>query len=174
MLVLVVGPSGAGKDTLLNALRQTLPADTRLRFARREITRPSSDSEDNIEITEAEFEAKRAAGGYALSWQAHGLCYGIDAGVLDQIKAGLTVIASVSRAVLAEAVALQPLVVEITASPDILATRLAGRGRETAEQIAERLSRQVPIPPGIARVTILNDGALTDALHQLQNALTTA
>ncbi len=171
MLVLVVGPSGAGKDTLLSALRDSLPPETRVRFARREITRPASASEDNIEITEAAFEAKQKAGGYALSWRAHGLCYGIDAGVLADVASGLTVIASISRAVLAEAAPLRPRVIEITASPAILADRLAGRGRETAEQIAERLSRQVPIPAGMDVVTILNDGTIEDAVTRLRAAI---
>ena len=39
-MVLVVGPSGAGKDTLLNALKERLAEDPRFRFATRQITPP--------------------------------------------------------------------------------------------------------------------------------------
>jgi ribose 1,5-bisphosphokinase len=165
MLVLIVGPSGAGKDTLLNAARRQLAGETRVRFARRDVTRPASAEEDNREITQAEFAATRDSGGYALWWEAHGLCYGIRT---EECANADIVVASVSRAVIAEAAARFPVrVIEITASPEVLAQRLAGRGREGASEIAARLARQVPIPSGIDCVTIVNDGAVEDAAAKL-------
>jgi phosphonate metabolism protein PhnN/1,5-bisphosphokinase (PRPP-forming) len=155
MLVLVVGPSGAGKDTLLDAARRKLAGDTRFRFVRRVITRPAeAGGEEHDPVTEAEFTARP----FALQWQAHGLRYGIPADIAGDLAAGTVVIANVSRAVIAEAATRFPVrVIEITAPPHILAQRLAARGRETAADIAGRLARTVALPATIAVETVMND-----------------
>src|ERR1700733_8682480 len=147
MLVLVVGPSGAGKDTLLNAARDALSGNPRFRFVQRVITRPADPAgEDHEPVTEAEFIARD----FALHWQAHGLRYGIPADVADDVASGVVVVANVSRAVIAEAAARFPVrVIEVTAPPRILAERLAVRGRETEADIAARLARTVPLPENV-------------------------
>ncbi len=159
MLVLVVGPSGAGKDTLLDLARTALADEPRIRFVRRDITRPASaGGEAHTEITQEHFAAHRAS--YALSWQAHGLGYGIPGDITADLAAGHVVVANISRAVIAEAAEKFPVcVLEITAPPEILAERLAARGRETAADIAARLARQVPLPPGVPVITVVNDRA---------------
>jgi ribose 1,5-bisphosphokinase len=155
MLVLVVGPSGAGKDTLLNAARRKLAGDARFRFVRRVITRPADPAGENHEpVTEAEFRARD----FALQWQAHGLRYGIPADVADDVASGVVVVANVSRAVVAEAATrFYVRVIEVTAPPRILADRLTARGREAAADIAARLARTVPLPDNIVGETVLND-----------------
>lgn len=155
MLVLVVGPSGAGKDTLLNAARRALAGDARFRFVRRVITRPADPGgEDHEPVTEVEFGTRH----FALHWQAHGLHYGIPADVTDDMAAGVVVVANVSRAVIADAATRFPVrVLEVTAPPRILAERLALRGRETAADIAARLARAVPLPEHVIVDTVLND-----------------
>jgi phosphonate metabolism protein PhnN/1,5-bisphosphokinase (PRPP-forming) len=155
MLVLVVGPSGAGKDTLLDAARGTLAGDPRFRFVRRVITRPAeSGGEAHEAVTEAEFAARR----FALAWGAHGLRYGIPADIADDLAAGRVVVANVSRGVIAEAAGRFPVrVIEVTASPEVLAARLSARGRETGADIAARLARSVALPDGVQKVTVLND-----------------
>ncbi|HEY1935858.1 MAG TPA: phosphonate metabolism protein/1,5-bisphosphokinase (PRPP-forming) PhnN [Acetobacteraceae bacterium] len=157
MLVLVVGPSGAGKDTLLNAARQALADDTRYRFVRRVITRPAeAGGEDHEPVSDAEF-ATRAL---ALSWEAHGLRYGIPADVADDVARGVVVVANVSRSVIAEAATVFPVrVIEVTAPAEVLAARLAARGRETAADVAARLARRVALPEGIELATVLNDAS---------------
>ncbi|HZX84797.1 MAG TPA: phosphonate metabolism protein/1,5-bisphosphokinase (PRPP-forming) PhnN, partial [Reyranella sp.] len=61
LLVLVVGPSGAGKDTLLAyACRQLTEHD--VLFARRHITRASDHTEDHLSIDFAAFEQGVAEG----------------------------------------------------------------------------------------------------------------
>jgi ribose 1,5-bisphosphokinase len=173
MLVLVVGPSGAGKDTLLGAVKADLEADPRFRFVRRVVTRPTDGrAADEEFLEEAEFRARRDARAYALWWQAHGLFYGVPADIAHDLGAGRVVVASVSRAILAEAAARFPVrVVEITAPHDILARRLAARGREDAASVAERLARAVPLPPALAVTVIVNDGTIEQGTRALRICL---
>ncbi len=155
VLILVVGPSGAGKDTLLGMARQALAGDPRFRFVRRVITRAAdAGGEDHDAVSEAEF-AQRS---FALRWQAHGLHYGIPSDVTDDIARGLTVVANVSRGVIVQAAERFPTrVIVVTAPPDILARRLAARGRETAADVAKRLGREVAIPDHVPVDIVVND-----------------
>jgi ribose 1,5-bisphosphokinase len=161
MLVLVVGPSGAGKDTVLGLARQALAGDPRFRFVRRVITRPAdAGGEDHEAVSEAVF-ANRA---FALRWQAHGLHYGIPLDVIDDLARGIVVVANVSRGVIAEAADRFPVrVIEVTAPPDVLARRLAERGRETADDVAKRLARDVSLPGHVPVDTIVNDKTPAEA-----------
>lgn len=160
MLILVVGPSGAGKDTLMDAARAQLGPDPAFRFVRREITRPeAAGGEEHIAVSEADFTARVAAGAYALHWRAHGLGYGIPADIERDLAAGRVVVANVSRGVLTEAAGRYPTrVLQITAPVEVLAPRLAARGRETAEDIAARIRREVALPAGLEVVTVQNIG----------------
>ncbi|MSP02004.1 MAG: phosphonate metabolism protein/1,5-bisphosphokinase (PRPP-forming) PhnN [Acetobacteraceae bacterium] len=166
MLVLVVGPSGAGKDSLLNGARAAFHGDPRIGFARRAITRPvDPGGEDHEPLTAAEFAARD----FALSWSAHGLSYGIP---VKAVAAAPVVVANVSRGVIAEAARrYETRVIEITAPPTLLAARLTARGRENAEDVASRLSRSSAIPDGVAVRTVLNDGTLTEGVERFVAAL---
>lgn len=176
-LVTVVGPSGAGKDTLLGVARSRLHADPRFVFARRAITRPPeatghAGAEDHEPMTEAAFLAAAEAGAFALQWQAHGLHYGIPATIQADLDAGRVVIANLSRAVLAEAQARFRLkVINVTAPPAVLAARLAGRGRESAGEISARLARSAPVPPGIDLIEVCNEGTPEQGADRLLAAL---
>ena len=120
--VLVVGPSGAGKDTLLRLAREALAGDPRYVFPRRLVTRPPSVHEDNEAIGEADFSAGEAAGRFALSWRAHDLGYALPAASAALARAGHVVVCNVSRRVVAEARRRLPAVtvVEVTAPPEVL------------------------------------------------------
>lgn len=166
-LVLVVGPSGAGKDTLIDAARAALAGDPRFVFARRLITRPAmAGAEDHDSCSVAQFDQACGRGEIALAWGAHGLRYGVPARALAGVAAGDVVVANISRGVVAaaEALAQRVVVVEITAAPAVLAKRLAARGRESEADIAARLAREAPLTTRSAeRVTIRNDGRVEDA-----------
>src|SRR5580692_8194818 len=96
MLVLVVGPSGAGKDTLLDAARRAVADDPRFRFVRRVITRPAeAGGEAHEAVTDAEFATRD----FALAWQAHGLRYGIPADIAADLQSGRVLVANSSRGI---------------------------------------------------------------------------
>ena len=144
--VAVVGPSGAGKDTLLAYAKAALADEPQVEFVRRCITRPcDGETEEHDTLTDAAFAGAQAEGAFALAWQAHGLSYGLPADIDRAIENGHVAVANVSRGALP---ALRQryanvAVVEVTADPEILAARLAGRGRESHGEILARLQRTV-------------------------------
>lgn len=168
-LIATIGPSGAGKDTVLAGLRAALAGNPHFVFARRAITRPADPgAEDHEPLTTAEFAARD----FALQWQAHGLSYGIPRAIEAHLAAGRSVFANLSRAVLEEAAARYPLLVlHITAPPALRAARLAARGREDAADIAARLAREAPLPAGLPRIDIINDTTPDAAIAAALKAL---
>jgi len=141
--VLVVGPSGAGKDTLIAGAKATCSHDSTIVFPRRVVTRPATESEDHDSLTDAAFNCAVQNGIFAFWWQAHGLQYGIPAIVNDDVRAGRTLVCNVSRGIVAYVRARYRRVdsVLVTAPADILAERLAGRSRETDGSLAQRIQR---------------------------------
>lgn len=152
-LLLVVGPSGAGKDTLIDIARARFSADARVLFARRLVTRPAGAGEAHGTLDEAEFEALRALGRFPLCWRAHGLSYALGPEVAEKIAQGGVVVANGSRATLPEARArfARLKVVQVTAPAAVRAQRLAARGRESAADIEARLARspEVDVAPDL-------------------------
>ena len=169
MLVAVVGPSGAGKDTVLDGLRAALADEPRFVFARRAITRPA---EAGGEAHEALTPEAFAARDFALRWDAHGLRYGIPREIESDLGAGRHVLANLSRRVLADAAIRYPLaVLEISAPNAILGARLAARGRESQSDIAARLAREAPLPPGLRVLRVINDTTPAAAIAQATRLL---
>jgi ribose 1,5-bisphosphokinase len=157
-LVLVVGPSGAGKDTLLGLAKAACADDSGIVFARRVVTREPSASEDNEQVSYEAFRQAIAAADYAMHWEAHGHGYALSRAIDDDIRAGRTVIANVSRTVVAamRRAYADVVVVSITAPPQVLAERLAMRARGSDGKIEQRLGRTVDETSAKPDVTILN------------------
>ena len=157
-LILVVGPSGAGKDTLLGLAKDACADDCSIVFPRRVITREASASEDNEEVSGEAFEAALARDGYAMHWEAHGHRYALSRAIDEDIYDGRTVVANVSRTVIPamRRAYLNVTVVSITAPPNVLAERLAMRGRASDGKIAQRLHRTVDDAAAAPDVTIVN------------------
>ncbi len=171
-LFLVVGPSGAGKDTLLAG---AVAADPRLHWARRVITRPETAGGEPFEgVTEAVFADRLARGHFVLHWQAHGLHYGVPKAELAARDQGRDVLLNGSRGALAAARAAFPdlVVLHISAPVPVLAERLAARGRETRAEIEARLGRaDLGLPEGLPVVEIDNDSDRETGVDRLLQAL---
>ena len=173
-LVVVIGPSGAGKDTLLALARDDFLDDPSVVFPRRIVTREPSLFEGNQTITEAAFAKSIAAGRFAFWWAAHGLKYGLGAAIDDDIRAGKTVVCNVSRAIVA---ALRRRyadvrVVLVTAPRDVLAERLAARRRTADGATAARLDRMAPTDGDLAPdVVIENIGDPENGASRLVTAI---
>lgn len=166
-LVYVIGPSGAGKDSIIGYARQRLGADRHV-FARRHITRPAgSGGEDHIAIAPADFDRDCAAGRFALSWRGNGLGYGVGIEIDLWLQSGRHVILNGSRGHLAEAASRYPslLPVLIAIDPAVLRQRLSARGRESADEIEARIRRAMELDlidhPGLT--VIANNEPLAEA-----------
>jgi len=161
-LVLVVGPSGAGKDTLIARARAACRGDATVVFPARVVTRPPSIFEDNEFMPPSAFEQAAASGAFAIWWSAHGHMYGIPLAVDFDIEAGCTVVCNVSRSVVGAVRERYANVVTVlvTAPREVLEPRLAARARGSDGGIAHRMNR-VGLADGKLRpdVIINNVGA---------------
>jgi ribose 1,5-bisphosphokinase len=171
-----MGPSGAGKDTLLAFARQRLYG-SRVVFAHRYITRAAdAGGENHVHLSHEEFGVRSDLGLFALQWSSHGMHYGIGIEIESWMARGMTVVVNGSREYLEQALTRYPSLtaVHIDAQPDVLAARLAARGRETLDEVRARLARRVPfaVPPQVTLAMIDNSGALEEGGRALLDVLT--
>jgi ribose 1,5-bisphosphokinase len=173
--VAVVGPSGAGKDTLIRAVRAEIGSDPHFHFVRRLVTRSAAPAdEDHDTIDPAAFDLMIGEGRCALAWRAHGLGYALPCSLDDAVAAGRIAVANLSRAIIDDARRRYRscVIVEVTAPPDVLLQRLSGRGRETAEEIERRVGRAgARRIEGAGVVRIDNGGPLVAAQSRFLDVL---
>ena len=172
-LVLVVGPSGAGKDALIERAKLAFASDKHFAFARRIVTRAAM-AEDHDTIDTSAFDAAEKSGAYLLSWHAHDLGYGLPIELKQDLDQGRIVVANVSRGVIlaAEDLGYPVHVLHVTADPVILAARIATRGRESMAEVRARLGRIAPLQWRTAHVVeIRNEGTLEHGAALFINAL---
>ncbi|MES1155258.1 MAG: phosphonate metabolism protein/1,5-bisphosphokinase (PRPP-forming) PhnN [Pseudorhodoplanes sp.] len=157
-LVLVVGPSGGGKDTLITGTKTACSGDPAIVFPRRIVTRPVSGFEDHDSLSETEFARAEKKGGFAFSWDAHGLKYGIPRAIDDDLREGRIVVCNVSRSVIPylRSRYAETLVVLVTAPEDVLAARLRARQRVSDGSTDERIKRSEKFPDFVADHRIEN------------------
>ena len=171
LLFAVVGPSGAGKDSVINMARATFEHDPRVLFVRRVVSRPAdAAAEDHEPVTEAEFAIREAAGTFCVAWRAHGLCYGIETSAVNHVRSGGIAVVNGSRRAMGGVLSCFPdvQVVEVSATPEVIAARLTARGRETKAEVDKRLRRSADAYPGAAgAIRIDNNGDLEAAGQQL-------
>ena len=166
-LVLVVGPSGVGKDSVLRYAMAHFARDARFVFPRRCVTRVVDvAAEDHDSVDEQTFDELAGKGAFALMWEAHGHKYGVRNDINTELQRGRIVAVNVSRTIIAEVAGRyqNAVVVEITADPSTREARLAARGREAVDDLRQRAQRQVATPVDILPLHVIkNDGNISDA-----------
>jgi phosphonate metabolism protein PhnN/1,5-bisphosphokinase (PRPP-forming) len=174
-LVVLVGASGSGKDTVLRWLAQHPGEAPGLHVARRSIDRPAEPSEEHEALDGAEFDALLHAGAFALHWRAHGRRYAVRHAELEPLTRGVHVLLNASRAHLARLRARHPdlLLVQLRAPDALLRARLLARGRESAAEIETRLARNARLQATLRGVDfdVVNDTTPQRAALALQREL---
>ena len=174
-LFYVIGASGAGKDTLMNYARVKINGERPVIFAHRYITRPTDGGNENhVHLTPEEFSLRASGGFFALHWESHGKYYGIGTEINHWLANGFNVVVNGSRQYLPVAQQLYPemIVILIEASPAVIAERLAGRGRETADEIEARIRRTDEINCDLSNcIKIQNNDAVESAGAELVNVI---
>jgi ribose 1,5-bisphosphokinase len=169
-LLAVCGPSGAGKDSLLQRAREMFAGAPDVVFPRRIVTRPASDAEDHHTTSRETFDHMLANGAFAICWEAHGLKYALPASVDTEIGAARCVVCNVSRAILPNLRQryARVITVLVTAPPNVLLARIASRARPTDGHHSDRLARSADFDSTlIADIVIENTGSLDDGAQQL-------
>ncbi len=173
-LVLVVGPSGAGKDTLMNGARAACADEPTVVFPRRVVTRPASEAEDHETVGAELFDRMVAERRFVLWWHAHGNRYGIRSSIDDNIRCGQTIVCNVSRTVVALARQRYACVavVLITAPRRVLEARLASRARPSDGDIMQRMMQSSELEQGEEPdFVIRNVGRPEAGIRRLLNAI---
>ncbi|MFZ6654419.1 phosphonate metabolism protein/1,5-bisphosphokinase (PRPP-forming) PhnN [Undibacterium sp. TJN19] len=170
-LFFVVGPSGAGKDTLLQWVKTRMPESSSLVFSQRSITRPAHDSEQHEAMSQEAFWQAAAAGHFCMQWQANGLCYGIRRELEVKLKCGQDVVVNGSREYLPQLRQLFPdaRIIWIVADADLIRQRVEKRQRENGAALLNRMERvtQFAIPTEEDIIHIDNSGPVEIAGQKL-------
>jgi phosphonate metabolism protein PhnN/1,5-bisphosphokinase (PRPP-forming) len=172
-LFFFVGPSGAGKDTLLQWLQQRMPSGAGTVFARRTITRPAHSSEAHEPADTRSFWQLAAAGHFSMIWQANDLCYGIPRGIEAELKAGRDVVVNGSREFLPRLQQLFPQarVIWVEADTRQIRKRIESRQRETGAALLKRLDRVTQFTPPEEVIRLDNSGPVEVAGQRLLEIL---
>lgn len=170
--VFVCGPSGAGKDSVMDWAAEHLAGRPDIVFARRMVTRPSQPGSDHDPVTPQQFARMLGSGALVWCWEAHGFHYGIGAHYAAEVAAGRVVVVNGSREHAGSLNAAEQVrVVQIMADARQLAARMTQRGRDAPQEVARRLARNALFPDLRADCTIVNQGELADAGRQLADYL---
>jgi ribose 1,5-bisphosphokinase len=175
-LIYTMGPSGAGKDSLLAWLKTKLHPQAPIHFARRTIDRPAQPGGELHESVDAStFQHLRDQGTFSMHWAANGLQYGVRHTELDGLRRDQWVMVNGSRAYLPHALLQFPglTVLHITARAEVLRSRLLARQRENSAMVESRVQRAIAYetPPECRMLEIYNETSLDAAGLNLMQTL---
>lgn len=174
MLLVISGPSGAGKGTLYN---RVLKADPDMTFSVSYTTRAPRPGEvegkDYCFVTEDQFRQMLDRDGFLEHADVHGHMYGTPRQpVLDALEAGRSVMLDIDPQGALQVMEKMPGCVSVFILPPSfkeLRRRLEGRGTEKPEEIERRLrnARGEVTQMGHYQYLVVNDD-LEEAYHTLQ------
>ena len=169
-LILVIGNSGSGKDSIIKGAVEKYSRDKpRIHLVQRYITRPPSETENNIPITLNEFKTMEQDNQFALKWNIYGLYYGVSIEIDDWLKGGDLVLVNVSRTIVKNVrrIYKNVKVVFIQVPLEVSVERLNRRARENQKRVEERIerARKNQTFPN-ADFIVDNSGLLDDAINQ--------
>jgi ribose 1,5-bisphosphokinase len=150
---------------------------TKLTLLKRYVTRTDKSNQRDEEISETCFEELKNTNAFLFHWESHGLSYGIKKADLINTTLKKVCLINGSREYLPKALSIYPAlkVIEVYAKKEVLKERLIKRGRETPEEIEERLSRinlKYEIPKDTKLWVIDNSSSLHAATEEFKRILT--
>lgn len=174
-LILVVGNSASGKDSIISGVINKYPSDLKQIYApKRFITRPPSEFEKNISISTQDFKEMDKKDKFALKWHIYELDYGISKEIEYYLKNGHPVIINVSRTIVKQArekyANIKVIFIEVPFK--ITYQRIKDRKRESEDLLKQRIERarkNQKFPE--ADFNIDNSGDLDDAINLFLNYL---
>ena len=175
----LVGASGAGKDTMLNAYKQrAISQQEKIIIAHRYITRIHTDAtqdENFISLSNEEFIFRKNNQLFALNWQANNCCYGVGIEIDAWLNSGLSIIVNGSRSYLPAGQKKYPkslVTVMVDVSENILRQRLLKRQRESLQEIDARINRHRQLKNTIdVDEVIKNSTSVSDAVDSLSGII---
>jgi guanylate kinase len=172
-VLVITGPSGVGKGTLIRGLMERLP---QLELSVSATTRPARPGErEGVEyhfLAPEEFERRVRAGDFVEHADYAGRRYGTLRSELEgRLRAGVPVVLEIEVQGARQVRATMPDALQVFIAPpslDALRTRLVGRGADGSEEVERRLrvaERELAAQSEFAHV-VVND-RLDDALDEL-------
>lgn len=176
-VVVITGPSGVGKGTLIRALRDRIPE---LELSVSATTRSPRPGEENGRdywfLSREDFEKRIAEGGFVEHAEYSGNRYGTLREDLDKrVSAGHPVLLEIEVQGARQVAETMPEALRIFIAPpsaETLRTRLVGRGTDAKEQIDRRLqvAEQELAAQAEFPVVVCND-RLEDAISELTDVV---